>query len=149
MRQCVNRVSGAAIVRGHPVPRRTPAKGIDLTSDHPCVRAGSGQASNAGTGRSGGKATTTTATSAGRVRNAGTAPEAPAATVTGPASGEQGLFRRLRDKLNSGEPLKSLTLILTALIAFFFGIAKNQMSDYVKRADNCYIALFTFNSNIV
>jgi hypothetical protein len=76
-------------------------------------------------------------------------PEAPAATpVTRPASGKQGFVRRLWGKLNSPGPLKLAAIIFTALVGFFFGIASNQMTDFIKRADNCYDALSVFNDNI-
>jgi hypothetical protein len=76
-------------------------------------------------------------------------PEASATTpVTSPAPEKPGLIRRLRGKLNSGEPLKPLTIMVTALVGFFFGIANNQVSDFIKRADSCYSALYIFNDDI-
>lgn len=76
-------------------------------------------------------------------------PEASATTpVTSPAPEKPGLIRRLRGKLNSGESLKPLTIIITAIVGFFFGIANNQVSDVIKRADDCYNALFMFRDNM-
>lgn len=87
-------------------------------------------------------------------------PEAPAAPpVTTTASEKKGFTRRLRSKLGniigrlwrrliSPGPLKLATILFTALVGFIFGIASNQMADFVKRADNCYDALSMFNDNI-
>lgn len=53
-----------------------------------------------------------------------------------------------RFKFNSGEPLKPLTIIITALVAFVFGIASNQSTDLVKGADDCYDALTQYDENV-
>jgi hypothetical protein len=64
------------------------------------------------------------------------------------APGKHGRIGRLRDKINSGEPLKPLTIIVTAIVAFVFGIASNQSTDLVKGADECYDALTQYDENV-
>jgi hypothetical protein len=66
-------------------------------------------------------------------------------TSAGPQ--EQGHIRRWRSRL-AAVPAKSTTLIVTALIGFFFGIASNQVTDFVKRADDCYNSLSQYKAGV-
>jgi hypothetical protein len=65
---------------------------------------------------------------------------------TSAAPQEQGRIRRWRNKLRP--PTKSTTIIVTAFIGFMFGIASSQVSDFVKRADDCYDALSEYEVNV-
>jgi hypothetical protein len=40
-------------------------------------------------------------------------------------------------------------IVITALVGFFFGVASNQVSDFVKRADDCYDALTQYSYGVV
>jgi hypothetical protein len=40
-------------------------------------------------------------------------------------------------------------VVITALIGFFFGIASNQVTDFVKRADDCYDALSQYGLSMI
>lgn len=46
------------------------------------------------------------------------------------------------------EPLKLASLIIAALLAFFFGLATNQSTDTVKGANDCYDALTQYLENV-
>lgn len=40
-------------------------------------------------------------------------------------------------------------VVITALIGFFFGVASNQVTDFVKRADGCYDALSQYGVSMI
>lgn len=61
---------------------------------------------------------------------------------------EQGHIRRWFSQVRVTRAAKSTTIIVTALIGFIFGIATNQVSDFVKRADDCYDALAQYETNM-
>lgn len=42
-----------------------------------------------------------------------------------------------------------IAIVVTALISFFFGMANNQASDIIKRADECYQALSQYEIGVV
>jgi hypothetical protein len=41
-----------------------------------------------------------------------------------------------------------LGIVVTALVGFFFGIGSNQVTDYIKRADDCSDALSEFDTGV-
>jgi hypothetical protein len=65
---------------------------------------------------------------------------------TSPTLQEQGRIRRWRNKLRA--PTKSTTIIVTAFIGFMFGIASNQVTSFVNRADDCDAALSRYFGGI-
>jgi hypothetical protein len=62
---------------------------------------------------------------------------------------EQGRLRRWRNGLRAAAPTKSTTITVTALIGFLFGIASNQVTDFVKCADDCSDALSQYSAGII
>jgi len=61
------------------------------------------------------------------------------------AAAEEQSRSRWRSKLRAAVPTKSTAIIVTALVGFLFGIASNQVSDYLKQASNCSDVLRQFS----
>jgi len=47
-----------------------------------------------------------------------------------------------------GRKIGLLGIVITALVGFFFGMGSNQVTDYVKRADDCYDALLQYEAGL-
>lgn len=67
-------------------------------------------------------------------------------TLTPPQ--ERGHIRRWFSRVRIAPAAKSTTIIVSALIGFIFGIASNQISGFVNRADDCYDALTQYETNV-